>query len=92
MVAAMKTFPPSKHIHHQGESLSQTSSISSSPIPVDIMQEFGSIQQYCPPVRRLDRQQKRHGFPIGPHGPGTGRQLPRRARRTGVTVRVIWNR
>jgi hypothetical protein len=35
MVAAMKIFPTSKHVHPQGESLSQTSSISSSPIPVD---------------------------------------------------------
>ena len=35
MVVAMKTFPTSKHVHPQGEFLSQTSSISSSPIPVD---------------------------------------------------------
>ena len=35
MVAAMKTFPPSKPVHPQGESLSQAFSISSSPIPVD---------------------------------------------------------
>ena len=35
MVAGMKTFHPSQHVHPQGESLSQASPLSSSPIPVD---------------------------------------------------------
>jgi len=35
MVAAMKTVPSSKHVHPQGDSLSQAFSISSAPIPVD---------------------------------------------------------
>ena len=35
MVAAMKTFHPSQHVHPQGESLHQASPVSSSPISVD---------------------------------------------------------